>query len=497
MDLLYGIVSAFSFSNLLYCFLGCLLGTLIGVLPGLSPSSTIAILLPITVYFNPTGTVIMLAGLYYGAMYGGSTTSIVVNIPGEPASVVTCIDGFQMTRQGKGGQALWISAMASFIAGTLGAVGISIIGTGLAKYALRFGPPEYCGLLFFSLTTIITLSGASVLKGIAAGAVGIFLATVGMDPLTGTARLHFGTFALMKGLEIIPVMVGLFGIGEILSSADEGIGKIYEGKLGKMLPRGGDLKIGLLASVRGSILGFFLGMLPGMGPVLTAFFAYDLEKRISRHPEKFGTGVIEGVAAPEAANNATAQAGFIPMLALGIPPGPALAVIMAAMMIHGLQPGPLIFIQEKSFVWTVIGSMYIGNVMLLILNLPLVGLWARISLIPYKVLAPIVLAVCVIAAYSPRSTMFDVWVAIVFGILGYVMRKTQWPITPLILGFILGDLFEKSLRQTLSISNGSLTIFLRRPVAAMFVVGTVITVVVIVKFLRQVPKKVLAEDEGL
>jgi putative tricarboxylic transport membrane protein len=497
MDLLDGIMSALSFSNLFYCFLGCVLGTLVGVLPGLSPSSTIAILLPAIAYLNPTGTLIMLAGLYYGAMYGGSTTSIMVNIPGEPASVVTCIDGFQMTRQGRGGQALWISAVGSFIAGTFGVIGISFIGSGLAKYAVRFGPPEYCGLLLFSLTMIVTVSGASLLKGIAAGAVGIFLASVGMDPLTGTPRLHFGTIALMKGLDVIPVMVGLFGIGEILSSAEEGVGKIYEGKLGKMMPRGADLRIGLMASMRGTVLGFFLGLLPGLGPAVSAFFAYDFEKRISRHPEKFGTGIIEGVAAPEAANNATAEAGFIPMLALGIPIGPAMAVIMAAMIIQGVQPGPLIFVQQKSYVWAVIGSMYIGNIMLLILNLPLVGLWARISLVPYKILGPIVIAICVIAAYSSRNTMFDVWVAIAFGILGYVMRKKGWPIAPLILGFILGDLFEKSLRQTLSMSNGSLKIFLGRPVAGFFIILTVISLILMMKLLRHVPRKALAEDENL
>ena len=495
MDLVNGVVSALSVANLLYCFLGCLLGTLVGVLPGLSPSSTLSILLPITAYLNPTGSMIMLAGLYYGAMYGGSTTSIMVNIPGEPASVVTCIDGFQMTRQGRGGQALWIAAIGSFMAGTVGCIGIGLIGPGLAKYALEFGPPEYCGILLFSLTMIISLSGTSILKGLVAGVAGIFLATIGMDPLTGTPRLYFGSLGLMKGFDLVPVLVGLFGIGEILHSADAGEAKIYEGKLGKMMPRGKDLRMGLLASFRGSVLGFFVGLLPGMGPVMSSFFSYDLEKRISRHPEKFGTGVIEGVAGPEAANNATAQAGFIPMMCFGIPIGPALAVIMAAMMIHGLQPGPLLFTKNKEFVWTLIGSMYIGNIMLLILNLPLVGLWARISLIPYKILGPIILAICVIGAYSPRNTLFDVWVALGFGGLGYIMRKRDWALAPLILGFILGDLFEKYLRQSLSMSSGSPFIFFGRPISMFFIVLTALLSIVMFRVLRRVPKEVRTEDE--
>lgn len=497
MEIIGGIVSSLSIHNLFYCFVGCVLGTLVGVLPGISPSSTIAILLPLTISFDRTGSIIMLAGIFYGAMYGGSTTSILVNIPGEPASVVTCVDGFQMTRQGRAGQALWIAAVGSFMAGTMGTLGISFIGPGIAKYAFKFGPPEYFGLLLFSLSIFMTLSGASVIKGLAAGVAGMFLATVGMDPLTGTPRFHFGMIGLMRGFEMVPVMVGLFGIGEILSSAEEGLPQIFEGKLGKMMPRGADLKIGLWASLRGSVLGFVMGLLPGINPVLTTFFSYDLEKRISKHPEKFGTGVIEGVAGPEAANNATAMAGFIPMMTLGIPTGAALAVIMGALMLYGLQPGPILFIQQKELVWTVIGSMYIGNVMLLILNLPLVGLWARISLIPYKFLGPIILAICVIAAYSSRNTMFDVWVALAFGILGYVMRKKQWPIAPLILGFILGDLFEGALRQSLSISSsGSPIIFFQRPIALIFILLTVIMVILTLKFLKRIPKEVLKEDES-
>jgi putative tricarboxylic transport membrane protein len=497
MDIIYGIWNVFSVANLFYCFVGCVLGTLVGVLPGLGPASTIAILLPVTAQLDPTGSIIMLAGLCYGAMYGGSTTSILVNIPGEAASVVTCIDGFQMTRQGRAGQALWISAVGSLIAGTFGCLVISLVGPGIAKYALRFGPPEYGALLIFSMTMILTLSGDSLLKGSIAGVAGMFLATVGTDPMTGIPRMHFGTVGLMRGFELIPVVVGLFGVGEILISAQEGAQQIYKGKLGKMMPRGRELRRGLWASLRGTLIGFFPGLIPGITPFLTSFLAYDVEKRISKHPDKFGTGVIEGVAAPEAANNATAMAGFIPLMTLGIPTGASMAIILGALMMYGLQPGPTLFLQNKTFAWTIVGSMYVGNVLLLVLNLPLVGLWARISLLPYKILAPIILSVCLVGAYSPRNTMFDVWVALAFGVLGLVMKKRKWPIAPLILGFVLGDMLERALRQSLSLGGGSPLIFVNRPISLVLIIATVISLLLLMKVLRRVPKTVLTEEENL
>ena len=368
---------------------------------------------------------------------------------------------------------------------------ITIIGPGLAKYALKFGPPEYFGLIFFSLTTLISLSGGSIIKGLGVGITGILLSTIGVDPMTGTTRFNFGSTGMMRGLDLIPMVVGLFGIGEILISAEEGVGKIYEGKIGKMMPRGKELKKGLLASIRGTLLGFPLGMLPGMVVALTTFLAYDLEKRISKYPEKFGKGVIEGVAGPEACNNATCQAGFIPLAALGIPTSPSWAIVFAALMMYGLQPGPVLFMQNPTFIWTVIASMYLGNVILLILNLPLVGLWARISTIPYKYLGPTILAICVIGAYSPRNTLFDVWIAIGFGLLGYMMRKTNWPLAPLILGFILGSMLEMSMRQSLSM--GGVLIFIRRPVSFGFIVAGILLTIFSIKFLRRVPKEVLEE----
>ncbi len=494
MDLIQGIWGVFSPSNLLYCFVGCLTGTLVGVLPGLGPASTLAILLPLTTYLDSTGAIIMLAGIFYGAQYGGSTTSILMNIPGESSSVATCLDGFQMTRQGRAGQALWIAAVGSFLAGTLTTIAISFVGPGIARYALRFGPPEYFGLVFLSLAMLVSLSGASLMKGVTAGIFGILLSTMGVDPLLGTARFSFGSIGLMRGLEIIPLVVGLFGIGEILDSAEAGISRIYEGQLGKMMPRGQELRRGILASIRGTIVGFLPGMLPGMLPTLTTFMAYDVEKRISKHPEGFGAGAIEGVAGPEAANNATAQAGFIPLMTLGIPTGPSMAIILVALMMYGLQPGPLLFQTNKQFVWTVVGSMYIGNVILLILNLPLVGLWARISMIPYKFLAPVILAICVVGSYSIRNTLFDVWISIGAGVAGYIMKKYKWPVTPLILGFVLGPMLEQALRQ--SMPMGGPIIFVKRPITFAFLLFSVVFILASLKYLRRVPRELLEDDSG-
>jgi putative tricarboxylic transport membrane protein len=491
--LIHGIINVLEIHNLMYCFIGCVLGTLVGVLPGLGPGATLSMLLPITLYLNPTGSIIMMAGILYGAAYGGSTTSILVNIPGEVGSVVTTFDGFPMTKQGRAGEALWISAVGSFIAGTLGVMVLSYTGPILARHALKFGPPEYTGLLFFSLTAIVSLSGTSIVKGIGAGLAGMILSSVGVDPVTGVTRFAYGMVGAMRGIDLVPMAIGLFGISEILVSAEAGLAKIYEGKLGKMMPRGKELKKGLLASLRGTILGIPLGVLPGMIPGVVAYLAYDLEKKISKYPEKFGTGVIEGVASVEANNNAVTQGNFIPLMCLGIPTGTSLAIILAALMMYGLKPGPLLFVESKEFVWTVIGSMYIGNVMLLILNLPLVGLWAKISTLPYKYLGPVILGICVAGAYSPRNTLFDVWVAFGAGILGYVMKKNDWPQAPLMLGFILGPMLELSFRQSLSM--GGPTIFFSRPIAVAFLVLAVIVLVFSVKFLKRIPKEVREESD--
>ena len=475
--LLSGFLGALNFTNLMYCFVGCVLGTFVGVLPGLGPAATSAILLPLTTYMPPAGAIIMLAGIYYGAMYGGSTTSILVNVPGEASSVPTCLDGFQMTKQGRAGEALAIAAIGSFIAGTFGTVALSVMAPALAKMALKFGPPEYFALVFFSLTMLVSFSEGSLLKGLIAGGVGMYLACVGVDPLSGKQRLTFGSVHFSGGMDVIPVLMGLFGIGEVLTSAEEGILQLYEGKLGHLLPRGRELAKGIWASIRGTISGFILGLLPGMIPAVTSFIAYDLEKRISKTPQRFGTGCIEGVAAPEAANNATSQAGFIPLMSLGIPTSPTLAVILAALMMYGLQPGPFLFIRHADFAWAVIASMYIGNIILLILNLPLVGLWARLCLVPYRYIGPIVLGVCLVGAFSVRNRLFDIMTCIIFGILGYLMKRYHWPAAPLILGLILGPMLEQSLRQSLELSGGSPFILLSRPISLTLIVLTFILMI--------------------
>ena len=489
LGLLDGFVRACTPMNLWYCFLGSMLGTFVGVLPALGPAATIAILLPVTAYLDPTQAIIMLAGIFYGAMYGGSTTSILMNIPGEAASVPTCMDGYQMTKQGRAGEALAIAAIGSFIAGTLGCLFLSFAAPMLAEFALVFGPPEYFGLMFFSLTTIVSFSGGDLLRGVSAGLAGIFLATVGMDPMSGTPRLAFGITRLLSGLDIVPVVIGLFGVAEVLSGAEEQISSIYKGKMGRLIPRGKELSKGLWASLRGTVIGIATGLFPGLMPSVVTFIAYDIEKHVSKYPEKFGTGVIEGVASPEAANNANAQAGFIPLFALGVPTTPVAAMLLASLMIYGLPVGPMLFKQHGDFVWTVVASMYIGNVMLLILNLPLVGLWGRLCLIPYRILGPIILGVVIVGAYSIRNSMFDVWTSFIFGLAGYLMKKRGWPIAPLILGFILGPLVEQHFRSSLQISDGSILIFMQRPICTVFIVMGVVLILMSQKLLSKVFKQ--------
>lgn len=473
-ELIAGFANALSLANLGYAVIGCLLGMLVGILPGLGPASAMAILLPIAIYLPPEGSIIIMAGVYYGAMYGGSTTAILMNIPGEVSSVVTATDGFAMTRQGRAGEALAIAAIGSFIAGILGTIAIAMLGPLLAELALEFGPPEYFGLVLFSLTALVSFAGRSLLLGLAMGGLGIWLATIGTDPLTGTQRLNYGSIELMKGVDIIPLTVGLFGIGEVLFSARQNITQIFEGKLPtwyRMLPRGNQLVRGLVASLRGTAVGGVMGLLPGMVPALTTYLAYDVEKKVSRQRDELGKGAIEGVAAPEASNNATAMSGFIPLLSLGIPTSPALAIVLGTLVMNGLQPGPTLFLMHGELAFTVIASMLISNAMLLVLSLPLIGLWARISLIPYRILGPIVIAVCLIGAYAPRNTMFDVAVAILFGVVGYLMRRLDWPLAPLILGFLMGPLMEQSLRQTLGMSNGDISILFTRPIPALAIVA--------------------------
>lgn len=466
--LLHGFGSALSPTNLLWAFIGSLVGTLVGVLPGIGPSSAIAILIPLTTFLPPTPAIIMMAAIFYGAMYGGSTTAIVVNIPGEASSVPTAIDGYEMAKQGRAGPALAISAISSFVAGSLGLVGLTFFAPVLANFALAFGPPEYFALMFMGLSLVISLSGKALLKGIIATAFGLTISLIGQNPLTGASRLTFGSDDLMAGVNFISVIIGLFALGEIFQNVENMVMPYMQGKKLDWMPTWVDILYCKGAMLRSTIVGFFMGLLPGCSPAVTTFVAYDVERRFSKHPERFGKGAIDGVAAPEGANNATSSAGFVPLFAFGLPTGPALAVLLGGLMTYGLQPGPLLFQTKPDFVWAVIASMYIGNVMCLVLNLPLVGLWARIATIPFPVLGPLIIIFSVIGAYSIRFMMFDVWVALIFGVIGYLMRKLKFPTAPLVLATVLAQMLETSLSQSLLISRGSPFIFFTRPIACCF-----------------------------
>jgi putative tricarboxylic transport membrane protein len=460
-----GFAQALAPQNLGFALIGTVLGTLVGVLPGLGPTSGIAILLPLTTFLPPTPAIIMLAAIYYGAMYGGSTTAILVNIPGEVASVVTTLDGYQMARQGRAGPALTIAALSSFVAGTLGLVGLTFFAPPLADVALRVGPPEYFGLVVLAFSVVVSLSGTSLVKGLSAAALGALIALVGLDPMSGARRFAYGTTTLLGGIDFIAVIIGLFAITEVLLAVEQRAGAVALAPLGKLRPTWTEIKACLGPMLRATGVGFGLGLLPGCTPGAISFISYDVERRLSRTPERFGKGAIEGVAAPEGANNATTSAGFVPLLALGIPSTPALAVVLSGLMIYGLQPGPLLFEKQPQFVWAVIASMYIGNVMLLVLNLPLVGLWARLCRIPYALMAPLILMFSVLGAYSVRNSFTDVGMALVFGVLGYVMVKLGYPTAPLVLALILTPMLESGLRQSLGMAHGSPAIFLTRPVA--------------------------------
>jgi putative tricarboxylic transport membrane protein len=471
MEILSNLAAGFAVAltpiNLLYCFLGSLIGTAIGVLPGLGPPATIALLLPVSYAIPPTSAVILLAGIFYGAMYGGSTTSILLNIPGEAATVVTCLDGYQMARQGRAGVALAMSAFGSFIAGTLAIVGLTLLAPPLAVFALKFGPPENFALLVLGLMMVGYLAGASMTKGLLMACVGLLLGTVGLDPIMGTQRFTYGIFKLSEGFEFILVAMGLFGIGEILVNVEQTIkAEVIQTKIRGLLPNRDDWRTAAAPIARGSLLGFFVGVLPGGGATISSFISYALEKKFSRHPERFGKGAIEGVAAPEAANNAAATGSFIPLLTLGIPGNASIAMIFAALLIHGVRPGPLLVTEKPDVFWGLIASMYIGNIMLLVLNLPLIGLWVKLLRVPYALLAPFILVFVIIGAYSVNNSIFDVGITIAFGFLGYLMRKFDFEPAPLVLAMILGPQLEASLRRSLIYSRGDLGVFFERPIAA-------------------------------
>ena len=484
-----GFLAASSTVNLSMALLGALLGTLVGILPGLGPTAGIAILFPLTAVLSPTAAIIMLSAIYYGAMYGGSTTAILLNIPGEVASVPTTWDGYPMAQQGRGGPALGVAAIASFFAGTVGVVGLTFFAPILADQALRFGPPEYFSLMVLAFTVVVSLSGSALAKGIAMALVGYLLALVGMGPATAQPRFTFGLQDLYAGVELIALIVGLFAISEVLLGIEEARTTIAE-KIRNIFPSLADIRQCLPAIVRGTGIGFLLGLLPGCAPSITVFLAYDTEKKVAKHPQRFGRGAIEGVASPEAANNATSSAGFIPLMALGIPASAPLALLLGGLTVYGLTPGPLLFQKNPDFVWTVIASLYIGNVILLILNLPLVGVWVRITRIPYGILGPLILLLCFLGVYSVRNSMFDVGVSLFFGLVGYVLRKYYWPLAPLLLAFILGPLLEKNLIQSLSMSAGSPLIFLQRGLSLSLLVAAASLVILSVVLMRGTVRRI-------
>jgi putative tricarboxylic transport membrane protein len=472
-----GLADALTLTNLFWVFVGAFAGTLVGVLPGLGPPATIAMLLPLTVTLPPASGLIMMAGIYYGAKYGGSTTSILLNVPGESASVVTCIDGYEMAKNGRAGPALGIAAIASFIAGTVGVIGLAFLAPLVAKWAVRFGPPEFFALSMLALSSVVFLGGNSLLKGFLAAVMGLALSTVGVDIISGRSRFTGGQLEVLDGVEFIALSIGIFAIGEVLVNIESKVSAprfALPNRLVDYLPTRQDLKDCRFAFAQSSVVGFLIGALPGAGSTIASFVSYVIEKRFSRHPERFGKGAVEGVAAPEGANNSETGGAMIPLLTLGIPGSGTTAIMLGAFVLYGLQPGPLLFTEHPEIVWPIIASMFIGNVVLLILNLPLVPMWASILRLPYYVIYPGIMLVSIVGVYSVNNSMFDLWLLAIFGILGYGMRKLDIPAAPLVLAFVLGPLAERALRQSMVMSQNDPVIFFERPVSAALMVAAVL-----------------------
>jgi putative tricarboxylic transport membrane protein len=495
-NLSLGFGVALSLQNLGLAFLGCLVGTLVGVLPGVGPIATIAMLLPITFGLDPTGALIMLAGIYYGAQYGGSTTAILVNIPGEATSVVTALDGHQMARQGRAGVALGIAAIGSFFAGTVATLVIAALGKPLTGLALLFGPTEYFSLMIMGLVFAVVLAHGSILKAVAMILVGILLSTVGTDLETGEERMTFGLPFLADGIDFAVLAMGIFGIAEILRNLDHTETRdVVRQAIGRLLPSKDDFKQSYKPVLRGTVIGAILGILPGNGAVLGPFAAYTVEKKLAKDPRRFGRGAIEGVAGPESANNAGAQTSFIPLLTLGIPPNAVMALMVGAMTIHGIIPGPQVMTKNPTLFWGMIASMWVGNLMLLIINLPLVGLWVRLLKVPYRLLFPAILMFCCIGIYSINSLPTDVMFIAFFGLVGYALIKLGFEPAPLLLGFVLGKLMEENFRRALIIARGELTTFIDHPVsAALLIVAAIVFLLAMLPTIRKGRDEVFVED---
>jgi putative tricarboxylic transport membrane protein len=477
--------------NLLVVTVGVIVGTLVGALPGIGPVAALSILIPLAFGMDPISAMILMCGIYYGCMYGGTITSVLMNVPGESASLMTCLDGNAMARQGRAGPALTIAAIASFVAGTFSVVMLTVLAPPIAEYALSFGPPEYFALMLLGLSAISGLTGRSRAKGYAMALIGLALAMVGLDPIDGTQRFTFGNLELMDGIGFLPIAVGMFGIGAVLGMVEKPLDlQIMKTTLREMLITKKDLKDSTMPIVRGSIIGFVIGVLPGAGATIATFLTYAVEKRVSKTPEKFGTGLIAGVAAPEAANNASTGGAMIPLLTLGIPGSGTTAVLLGVLTLFSLQPGPLLFTKNPDFVWGLIASMYIGNVMLLVLNIAFVPAFVAILRVPYRVLAPLIAIFCLVGVYSVNYNVLDLWLMLAFGLIGYVAQKLEYPLAPLVLALVLGGLMEVSLRQSLKMSHFDVTIFFTRPIAAT-IMGVVIVIVLWPLLSRLFPKTAL------
>jgi putative tricarboxylic transport membrane protein len=486
-NLAVGFSVALSPPVLLYAFVGCLIGTLVGVLPGVGPLAGISLLLPATFGMDATRAIVMLAGIYYGAMYGGSTTSILMRIPGEAASVMTCIDGYAMARKGRAGAALAIAAVGSYVAGTASVIGLMLLAPPLAAFALRFGPPEYFALLLFGLLVLAYMSSGSMIKSLAMAALGLLLGMVGIDQMSGYFRFAYGVVELGDGLGVVPVAVGLFGLAEILATAGQAVPpKVIKPRLRELLPSRAEWSEAAAPIGRGTVLGFLVGIIPGSAHIISSFVSYALEKKLSKRPQEFGHGAVAGVAGPESSNNSATSGAFVPMLALGVPSGPIPAVMLAAMMVHGVSPGPLLITQQPELFWGFIASMYVGNLVLLVLNLPLVGLFVNLLRVPYPYLYPAILTFSILGVYAVNGSVVDVWIMLLMGVLGYVLRKLDFETAPIVLGVVLAPMIELALRQSLAMSDGHYGIFLQRPIAAtLLVVAAAMTALSLRTFIRR------------
>jgi putative tricarboxylic transport membrane protein len=491
-QILQGLSIAVTPLNLFYCFFGCLIGTLVGVLPGLGPVASIALLMPITYKLPAVSAIIMFAGIYYGAQYGGTITSVLMNIPGEATTVVTCIDGYQMTLRGRSGPALGIAAFGSFIGGSFAIFGLMLLAPPLAQLALKFGPPEYFSLILLSLALISYLGTGSPLKALIVAIFGMAVGTVGMDIETGIPRFTHGINTIYNGIDIVPVIMGMFGLTEVIINLEEGVtAQLVKAKIKGLLPNRQDWRDSKGPIFRGTFIGFFLGLIPGGGALISAFASYVLEKKISKHPDKFGHGAIEGVAGPETANNTGCIGAFVPMLSLGLPFNAITAILLGALMIHGVEPGPLFIPQHPDIFWGATTSMYLGNVILLVLNLPLIPLWVQILRIPYLLLAPIILLICLIGVYSCNYNTVDIYLMLIFAGVGYGMRKFGYEPAPFILGMILCPMIENAFRQSLIMSDGSFSFFFERPISAFFMIMAIAVMVTYMIPLARKKKKIV------